>query len=242
MTTATGSARGVPALSRLRRPSRSTGKRCGRSCTRASAAGTCAYVCPTPTVTAHWSSAPRMWPQRWWRVDCRPDRSGTDVQWIAHGITIPAGALVVSDPVTLDVPALGDLAVSLYLPENVAATTQHVGPANDLHLGSWQLHRRDHCRRRPRHVLLLSDRRRSPRLRAREGDRDAGRLGHRRLRLNARHESALAEFSGRAAAVAPGTSRVAVLNAGVSGNRMLHDFVGTSALARFDRDVLVRPA
>ena len=41
-------------------------------------------------------------------------------------ITIPAGALAVSDPVTLDVPALGDLAVSLYLPENVAATTQHV--------------------------------------------------------------------------------------------------------------------
>ena len=31
-------------------------------------------------------------------------------------ITIPAGALVVSDAVTLDVPALGDIAVSLYLP------------------------------------------------------------------------------------------------------------------------------
>ena len=37
-----------------------------------------------------------------------------------------------------------------------------------------------------------------------------------------------------------GTSRVAVLNAGVSGNRVLHDFLGTSALARFDRDVLVQ--
>ena len=37
-----------------------------------------------------------------------------------------------------------------------------------------------------------------------------------------------------------GTSRVAVLNAGVSGNRILHDFLGTSALARFDRDVLVQ--
>ena len=33
---------------------------------------------------------------------------------------------------------------------------------------------------------------------------------------------------------------MAVLNAGVAGNRMLHDFVGTSALARFDRDVLVQ--
>ena len=37
-----------------------------------------------------------------------------------------------------------------------------------------------------------------------------------------------------------GTSRVALLNAGVSGNRVLHDFLGTSALARFDRDVLVQ--
>jgi lysophospholipase L1-like esterase len=37
-----------------------------------------------------------------------------------------------------------------------------------------------------------------------------------------------------------GTSRVAVLNAGISGNRVLHDFVGTGALARFDRDVLVQ--
>ena len=36
------------------------------------------------------------------------------------------------------------------------------------------------------------------------------------------------------------TSQVAVLNAGVSGNRVLHDFLGTSALARFDRDVLVQ--
>ena len=53
---------------------------------------------------------------------------GTDRMLTFNGsptITIPAGALAVSDPVELDVPALGDLAVSLYLPENVAATTQH---------------------------------------------------------------------------------------------------------------------
>jgi lysophospholipase L1-like esterase len=38
----------------------------------------------------------------------------------------------------------------------------------------------------------------------------------------------------------PGTSRLAVLNAGVIGNRILHDVVATSALARLDRDVLVQ--
>ena len=55
--------------------------------------------------------------------------SGTDRVLTFNGsptITIPAGALAVSDPVTLNVRALGDLAVSLYLPEDVAATTQHV--------------------------------------------------------------------------------------------------------------------
>ena len=37
-----------------------------------------------------------------------------------------------------------------------------------------------------------------------------------------------------------GTSRVPALNAGVSGNRLLHDFIGTGALARLDRDVRVQ--
>jgi len=41
------------------------------------------------------------------------------------GITIPPGAPVLSDPVDLNVPALSDLAVSLYLPGTVGATTIH---------------------------------------------------------------------------------------------------------------------
>ena len=52
----------LPALRGLRRPSRSTGKRCVKSYTPASAASTCASVSPTPTVRADWSSAPRTWP------------------------------------------------------------------------------------------------------------------------------------------------------------------------------------
>ena len=40
-------------------------------------------------------------------------------------IAIPAGALAMSDPVELHVEAFDNLAVSLYLPENVAAATQH---------------------------------------------------------------------------------------------------------------------
>jgi lysophospholipase L1-like esterase len=37
------------------------------------------------------------------------------------------------------------------------------------------------------------------------------------------------------------TSNLSVLNEGISGNRVLHDFDGPSALARLDRDVLAQP-
>jgi lysophospholipase L1-like esterase len=39
--------------------------------------------------------------------------------------TVPAGSIVVSDPVELDVPALSDLAISLFLPERTEAKTSH---------------------------------------------------------------------------------------------------------------------
>jgi hypothetical protein len=34
---------------------------------------------------------------------------------------------------------------------------------------------------------------------------------------------------------------MAVVNTGISGNRVLHDGAGVNALARFDRDVLAQP-
>src|SRR5215471_14406564 len=40
--------------------------------------------------------------------------------------TISARSMVVSDPVDLDVPALSDLSISLFLPETTAATTSHI--------------------------------------------------------------------------------------------------------------------
>ena len=40
--------------------------------------------------------------------------------------TVPAQSMVVSDPVELDTPALSDLAISLFLPEAIEATTSHV--------------------------------------------------------------------------------------------------------------------
>jgi hypothetical protein len=42
-------------------------------------------------------------------------------------------------------------------------------------------------------------------------------------------------------AAAPSEGRAAVVNVGISGNRLLRERSGQSALARFDRDVLSVP-
>lgn len=156
-------------------------------------------------------------------------------------ITIPAGALVVSDPVTLYVPALGDLSISLYLPENVAATTQHsvglqttyisasgdftgaaIEPATTTQSYCFLTGVEVSASNRARAIVTL-------------GDSVTDGFGS-TPDTNQRWPNLLAERLQSEGA----TSRLTVLNAGVSGNRVLHDFVGTSALARLDRDVLVQ--
>lgn len=57
-------------------------------------------------------------------IDATSDRT-----LMFHGrssTTVPARSMVVSDPVELDVPALSDLAISLFLPETTQATTSHI--------------------------------------------------------------------------------------------------------------------
>src|SRR2546429_9330168 len=46
--------------------------------------------------------------------------------------TIPRHSLVESDPVELDVPALGDLAISLFFPGTAAATTRSEEHTSEL--------------------------------------------------------------------------------------------------------------
>ena len=57
-------------------------------------------------------------------VDPKSDRSLTFEG--KSSTTVPAGSIIVSDPVALEVPALSDLAVSLFLPESTEAKTLHV--------------------------------------------------------------------------------------------------------------------
>lgn len=156
-------------------------------------------------------------------------------------ITIPAGALAVSDASDLQVEAFDNLAVSLYLPESVAAKTQHAIGQQTNYISTpgdftgaitfaatttqsfyFLTGVEVSGSRRTKAIVTL-------------GDSITDGFGS-TPDTNQRWTNLLAErLQGE-----PGTSRIAVLNAGISGNSVLLDVVGTNALARLDRDVLVQ--
>jgi len=165
------------------------------------------------------------------------------------GATIPAGAIVLSDPIDLSVPNLAELAVSLYFPEATTGSTVHglafqtnyISSAGDFTkeaalpvatvMQSWVfLTGVDVHVAAPRGAIVcLGDS-------ITDGERSTPDTNHRWSdfladRLAASHEAM------------PG-----VLNLGIAGNRVLHNapakypLYGPGALARFDRDVIAQPA
>ncbi|MGD0481275.1 MAG: SGNH/GDSL hydrolase family protein [Terracidiphilus sp.] len=54
-------------------------------------------------------------------------------------VTIPPGATIASDPATLDVPALANLAVSLYFPDPTLAATVHPGAQQSSYLATGEV-------------------------------------------------------------------------------------------------------
>lgn len=165
-------------------------------------------------------------------------------------ITIPAGAIVMSDPVDLSVPALGDLVVDIYVPGDTAATTSpltmhnaafqtnyvsttgnHLGEA-DLPVAattqSWFLLMR---------VEVVAPESTSAIVTFGDSITDGTRST---ANTNSRWPDVLA----RRLAAQPGSARFAVLNAAIAGNRVLSEALpafGINALSRFDHDVLLQP-
>ncbi|MEO8302681.1 MAG: SGNH/GDSL hydrolase family protein [Betaproteobacteria bacterium] len=156
--------------------------------------------------------------------------------------TIPPGALAISDPVRLKVPDLGELAVSLYFAGNQIANTEHtlglqttyVSAKGDF-TGADSLPAATTTQAvhfltgievdapsQSAAIVALGDSITD----GYHSTADADRRWTNRLseRLQARK----------------GASKRAVLNAGITGNRVLHNLEGTNALARLDRDVLVQ--
>ncbi|OBY56247.1 SGNH/GDSL hydrolase family protein [Pseudomonas sp. AU12215] len=151
---------------------------------------------------------------------------------------IAPGAELLSDPLDLAVPALGELAVSIYLPQPTAIETfhwdgkqrVHGGPGEQLDAVFLPVDGKMEARLFLADVLVENP---EPRpVVAVLGDsitdgRGAGLDG------NQRWPDLLAQ---RLAA-----RGVGVINAGISGGRLLSDGMGQSALARFQRDALGKP-
>ncbi len=151
---------------------------------------------------------------------------------------VPPGTMVVSDPIDLTVPALTDLAISVYLPEATGLPTVHPDGMHTAYITSGNT---------TGSASLTADATTTAYLWLASVDvlapAEAGAVvvfgdsitdG-----VGATPDSDRAWPSLLAATLAAGGSGArSVVNAGLSGNRLLRPGFGVSALARFDRDVL----
>jgi lysophospholipase L1-like esterase len=152
---------------------------------------------------------------------------------------VPPGAMVVSDPVDFPVPALADLAVSLYLPQDTGAPTVHPDGMHTAYIASGNATgaaTMTGTATTTAYLWLASIDVLAP--------NDAGAVvafgdsitdGVGATLDGDRAWPSLLATKLSAERVADARS---VINAGLSGNRLLRPGFGVSALARFDRDVL----
>ena len=155
--------------------------------------------------------------------------------------TIPPGALVMSDPVSLKLPALASVAVSVFVPNATGPATWHaLGRQTTYISGEGDFTASADMRAAKTttswywlsgiEVLASGDTSAAVTLGDSITDGAAATLD-----ANHRWPDVLAdEISTHK------ESALAVLNEGISGNRLLHEFAGPSALARFDEDVLAQ--
>ena len=172
---------------------------------------------------------------------------GTDRMLTFNGdtaVTIPPGATIASDSATLDVPALANLAVSLYFPDPTLASTLHGGANQSSYLatgdatGTADLTGKSWTRNS--WYFLTGVDVYAPGASAVAALGDSITDGnHSTLNANRRWPDDLAVRL----AQNPATRRAGVLgvvNVGTSGSRLLLDGDGPNALARLNWDVLDR--
>jgi lysophospholipase L1-like esterase len=158
------------------------------------------------------------------------------------GFMIPTGATALTDAVDLDVPDFSDLAVTVYTPGDVDLLTVHrtvpyaayvsepgdftaaadLPKATEQRSWYWLDGIEVAAPADATAIVTFGDS-------ITDGYRDTPDTNGSWPSVFARR---LAAKSG---------PKVGVLNLGISGNRVLHDGIGTNALARFDSDVLAQP-
>lgn len=157
--------------------------------------------------------------------------------------TIPPGAEMLSDPVDINVPQLGDLAISIFVPNKTDPPTWHSTGLHTTYISApgdftASANIPDATKRTSWYWLAgvdvlapnstaavvtfgdsITDGARS----TVDADRNwPSELAQRLLAERGKHPD------------------LAVLNAGISGNRIVHDMIGSNALARFGRDVVAQ--
>lgn len=154
-------------------------------------------------------------------------------------VTLPPGARLVSDPVDLPLPALSEVAVSLYLPEPSQPAGFHFDARQTLYIADGDL---SAAARLPAAATswstrvyvsgLIVETPQAPVTVVALGDSITDGNGS-TPGAHTRWPDALAER------LAP--RGVGVLNAGISGGRLLKDGMGRAALERAGRDVFAQP-
>jgi lysophospholipase L1-like esterase len=160
----------------------------------------------------------------------------------SESTTIPVGATAISDPVNLVVRDNGELAVSIYVPGHELAATEHslglqttyISPEGDFS-GADSLPTASTTQSFYFLTGVEVDAATKSTAIVTLGDSITDGL-HSTGDANKRWPNRLAERL----RLRKGGSKVAVLNAGISGNRILHNTEGTNASARLDRDALVQ--
>lgn len=168
-------------------------------------------------------------------------------------MSIPPGALAVSDPVTLTVPSLSDVAIDIYLPNDTT------GLAVTTHPAAWQTNYVS----TPGNHAGAADLPVQSTTAYRRPDGLAGASSFFLSRIEVMAPAQVGAMVALGDSITDGTHSVVdtnnrwpdhlarrfvkdnfkmgVLNAGIGGNRVLNDGNGVNALARFDRDVAAQP-
>src|SRR6266704_3935801 len=155
------------------------------------------------------------------------------------GVTIAPGAHVMSDAVDLDVPQLGDLAISIYVPGDSGQLTLHNTGLHTTYIAKGNVASEsvlnDAVTTRSYYWVTGIDVVAPADAAAIVAFGDSITDGSTSTPdANRSWPSFLAERI----LTTPGAPKLAVLNEGISGNRILADGAGVNALARFDRDVV----
>jgi lysophospholipase L1-like esterase len=154
-------------------------------------------------------------------------------------VAIAQGAQMMSDPVDLNIPQLADVAISVYIPGDSGTLTTHGTGLHTTYIAkgnaAGESALNDATTTRSYYFISAVDV---------MAPADAGAIvafgdsitdGATSTNDTDRSwPSILAQRLG----ATPGAPKLAVLNQGISGNRLLADGAGVNALARFDRDVL----